>query len=838
MIAALKGNQMTRTLWVLLFLLQSSCAAGRLAGYELFPDYPRDRGEQKVAMQGLARPVHIALRDDGIARIEAQTDRDLYQAAGYLQARDRMFEMDFLRHMAEGRLTEILGNVDMGPKTALETDTFNRFLGFGRQSVNVVRDMEPVEKANLQAFADGVNAWIAEDKPSLEHRLLNVKIDPWRPEDSIAIFGIVMFGLTHNYSREVRRLLIACDAGFDALERVWPTRIDFPETYLPADAVGADRFPIPAAIAPEMRSELPSLCPAPKKTVSAQLPPSAVAAVYNPLLLWLNGAQASNNWTVSGSKTTTGKPFLANDPHMPLLNPPIVWPVNYVVPGYDAAGFVLVGTHRIFVGHNGHVAWGATINNVDLQDLYVEKPAGAGYAYGTSIESFTTRTEHFKIKGGDTKDITVRYSRHGVLLNDIEPFLSTRIPLTALHMVPVDGAQDGEAMARAQYARDGTEYVNAMHVFDSACINWVFADTQGNIGWTSPCRIPIRPSHLGTFPVPGWTSAYEWKGFYPKEQIPHSFNPAQGWIATANNQPEPRGRFPTPYDNDASPPNRWAQIAGGLSTTAPLSITDMTRLQVDVGLSYWKRLRADLDAPVCKASWAKQQPAMDVFCAWDGRMNADSAAASLFILFSNAVLDRALADDVSGGTQGEIWNYLTSVAHIETNLDRLWNEPVTAPVWDDSRTPQKETREDIYRLAMNDSLTLAEQNWGSDPADWAWGSVHPFTLRHFFGGKGGILGRVFNSDPLPGRGAPETVFKEQFIRSDRKEMNAMAGPALRFVADLSDLSRSRYVLSGGVSGWPRSPHYADQLPMWMEGETLPLAPKDAKVAGEIWLTPK
>ena len=828
---------MTKKLLFLFLLLQTSCAAGRLAGYQLFPDYPRDDGEQRVTMPGLAQPVRVALREDGIARIEAQTDRDLYRAAGYLQARDRMFQMDFLRHMALGRMTEMLGNVEMGPKTALETDTFNRFLGFSHEAANIVRTMEPIEKANLQAFADGVNAWIAEDRVSLEHRLLGLTVERWRPEDSIAIFGIVMFGLTHNYSREVRRLLIACDAGFDALERVWPTQIDFPETYLPADAVGTDRFSIPGSIAPEMRADLASLCPTPKHGVATAPAKPEVAAIYNPMLLWLNGAQASNNWVVSGSKTNTGMPFLANDPHMPLINPPIVWPVNYVVPGYDAAGFTLVGTHRIFVGHNGHVAWGATINNVDLQDLYVEKPAGDRYVYGATTEAFTTRTERFVIKDGAPVELTVRFTRHGVVLNDIDSFLASRIPLTSLRTVPTEGAQDGEAMAKVQYALDATAYVVAMQSFDSACINWVFADTKGNIGWTSPCRIPIRPTHLGTFPVPGWIADYEWKGFYPKEQSPRSFNPAQGWIATANNQPQPRDRFPTPYDNDASPPNRWARIAGKLSPAAPLSMTDMTALQVDVGMDYWPRLRGDLDGPVCKASWGVDQPAINTFCAWDGRLSAASNAASLFILFSNAILDRGLADEVGGGTQGALWHYLTSVAHIETNLDRMWNEPVTAPVWDDARTPQRETRNDIYRLAMADSLALAREKWGTDSADWAWGTVRPFTLRHFFGGKGGILGSVFNSSPLPGRGAPETVFKEQFLRSDRNDMHSMAGPSLHFVADLADLSRSRYILSGGVSGWPRSPHYGDQLPMWIEGETLPLSPKDAKMVGEILLTP-
>ncbi len=825
----------------------SACAAGRLIGYQIAPDYPEVDDADSYTLSGLTAPVRISYTNDGIPRIEAQHEADLFFAEGFLQARDRLFQLDFLRHMARGRLAELVGNVPMGGKSALDLDRMNRFLGFEADARRIYEQLDPAERANLDAFAAGVNAWIALDQRSLEHRLLDTEIALWHATDTMAVFRIVMFGLTHNYSREVRRLLIACDTGFDALERVWPTRIDFPEYYLPEDAWGAGGHAVPDAVAPELRTELADLCPksSPEGT-QAQGHPRGELALYNPLQLWEGGIQSSNNWVVSGKHTSTGKPFLANDPHMPHLNPPIVWPVHQKLPSGETVGFVLVGTHRVFVGHNFHVAWGSTINNVDLQDLYVEKPMTRdgveGYEYEGAFVPFEIRTEEFRTKDGEVVSQTVRATRHGVLLNDIEPFLASRIPLTALRTVALDSAGDSVALQRAGMARTVTEYVDAMQPFDTACINWVVADTAGNIGWTSPCRVPKRPASLGTFPVPGWLSAYEWQGIYEKSELPRSINPEQGWIATANNQPIPRGRFPTPYDNDSSPPNRWARIAGYLSSReSPVTMDDMTALQMDVGIAYWPKVRADLESALCASGRdgmdEAERAAADLFCAWDGRVSADSPAASLFMLFSNHILDVALADDLTGGADGETWNFVQSVAHIETNAERLWYEAGDAAVWDDTRTPAVETRDDAYRSAFRLALVDLRARRGDDSADWAWGDVRPFVLKHFFGMGGGLLGSVFNADPLRGAGAPETVFKNQYLRSDRTEMHPMAGPSVRLVVDLGDPHRSRYTLAGGASGWPKSPHYADLLEAWMAGEFHTLVPGADAMAGGFDLLP-
>ncbi len=822
-------------------LLTAACAPMHLLGYSLFPDYPDAPETAEYRLPGISSPVTVTLRDDGLYRIAAENEADLFYVQGYLQARDRLFQMDFIRRMAEGRLSEVLGNQSMGDKTTVDLDVFNRFMGFSEQAEALYAAMGPDERVALDAFADGVNAWIATGERTLEHRLLDATMRPWRATDSLTIFRVLMFGLTHNYTRELRRLVIACASGIDAMERVWPSAIEFGPYFLPTEALGEGEYTLPPAVVPEMRDELAALCPdgAGKSTLAQ----NDNLELYNPLQLLQGGIQSSNNWVVAGSRTASGKPLLANDPHLPQLNPPIVWGITQALPETEVSGFTIVGVPLAFVGHNFHVAWGSTINNVDLQDLYVQKPARLsdgtdGYAYDGTAVAWERRTERIHVKGEKPVEVTVRFSKHGPLLNDLDPFLRDRIPLTALHSVNLDDTNDARALRKAAYAKNAREYVEAMQDFDSACISWVFADTSGDIGFTSPCRVPVRPSHLGTFPVPGWTSAYEWTGVYDKAQLPRVMNPEQGWIATANNRSLPSSRFATPYNNDPSPPNRYVRIADRLNEKPTLTLEDMSAIQMDTGLSYGPALVAEFRDVLCGRSFGSPitDTAAGHLCEWNADASADSVGATLFALLTHAVLDRAMADDLPGGAEGELWKFVQSIPHFETNVDWLWTRAAIDPVWDDVRTPKVENRAMILRAAFEDAVGVARERYGDDPAAWKWGTVRPFVLQHPFGGKGGILGSVFNADALAGTGAPETVFKNQYLRSDRARMHVMAGPSLRFAADLSDLHKSRFSLAGGESGWPGSPHYADLTQEWMEGKTRALSPRpeETKVKA-VWI---
>lgn len=806
-----------------------------IVGYWLAPDDPRWSPGQSIHVPGLRAPVELTQYRDGRWRIAAASDADLYRAHGFLQARDRMFQMDLLRHIAWGRLAELVGDVPFGSGSALTTDRFNRFIGLGSEARAIFTSMDPEQQSYMQAFADGVNAWIAADVPSLEHRLLEAKVAPWRPEDSLAIFRLMSFGLTHNYSRELRRLVIACAAGLDAAERVWPSQIEFEPYFLPPEHLDQGSYVPPPAILDEMRAALPGLCPPQAAVVET----SASAADRLESLAfadWLRlGISSSNNWVVSGAATGSGGALLANDPHLPHMNPPLAWGVHLVLPDRQAVGLTLVGLPLVIFGHNFHVAWGATTNNVDLQDLYVEKPVFAdgesslddvmSYEYDGDARRFDVRRETFRVRGGDDVVAEVRFSVHGPVLNDVDPFLRGRIPLTTLRSIPVGDAADARAVERAARSRTSAEFVDAIQSFDSACQSWVYADGDGHIGFISPCRVPIRRSWQGTFPLPGWLSAYEWDGWIPKELLPASADPERGWIATANNQPLPRDRYFTTYNNDASPPSRYERIASQLDGRRGLDIAAMARLQVDTVLPHWPHVRATFLAELCTAERnGAEAVAQRALCDWDGDLQADSVAATVFMQFQHALLDRALADDLPGGAAGELWHWLQSIPHIETNVDWLWYRPADDPVWDDVTTDGRESRGAIVALAFADAVRTGRAVYGDDVDAWAWGQVRPFQLRHPLAGASELLAGLLNSASLPGVGAPETVFKNQFVRSDRTTMHPGIGAVLRFVVDMSDPYGGGYALAGGQSGWPGSRHYADLVEPWMANELLPMSP--------------
>ncbi len=816
-----------------------------LGRYWVSPDYPRFEAGSKLALAGLTQPVRVQPYADGRYRIEAQNGNDLYRAVGYLQASDRMFQMDLMRHIAAGRLAELVGNVAFGPSNTLDSDRFNRFMGFADQAKQLLEAADDEHRGYLEAFAAGVNAWLATGPRSLEHRLLDVEPEAWTPLDSLVIFRLLSFGLTHNYSREVRRLRVACEASIDAAERIWPSDIEYDEMFLPPEAIGAEEYPVPPSIVPEMRAELAGLCPSqapPQPRSESPRAPSAVHSALATLALFRHGLAASNNWAVTGAKSASGGAMLANDPHLPHMNPPLPWGLHIVLPDREAVGFTIVGLPFVVFGHNGTVAWGATTNNVDLQDLYVIKESNdvpSSYEYDGQLRPYVLRTEKFLVRHAAPVEVTVRYTHHGPLLNDVEVPLSNRIPATAIRSPSVEGALDPAAVAGSLVARTAAEFRIAIGLFDTACQSWVHADTAGDIGFVSPCRVPVRNGWTGTFPVPGWLSKYEWDGWIDKAQLPQAGTPRRGWIATANNQAFKRHNYFTVYNSDASPPTRYRRIADQLEAESGWTIESMARLQADTTLPRWPTLRREALADLCDGPRPDAEAAaQQALCSWDGDLGPDSVGATVYSLWETALLERALPDELEGGADGEPWRYIVSIPLVEANVEWLLRRGADDAVWDDVRTEPVETRADIVAGAFQDAVARGRRWYGDDVAAWRWGKVRPFELRHPIAGASPLLGSLLNAPPLPGRGAPETVFKNQYLRVDRDHMHPGIGPVFRMIVDMANPRTAVFTLAGGQSGWPASPHYADLLPAWMDNAPLAMTPTLAADAPAFTLAPR
>lgn len=827
----------------------SGCAVFDLLRYALWPDYPTFLAGDSLALQGLTTPVEVTQRADGLWRVRAASERDGMIAIGYLQARDRMAQLDLFRHIARGELAALVGNRHFLDRTSLEMDVLNRFLGFSRDARVIYEQTSEEERAALDAFVLGVNAWIGEGHRSLEHRLLGVDaVAPWTPEDSLAIYLMIMHGLGGNADREARRLAIACASGIEAMERMWPTDIEFPVHALPDEDLRPETFPVAPGVVPELAAELPALCAAGanddfRPMASLDAPADAWTRLVSPdasLGLLQQGWTASNNWAVAGAHTASGKPILSSDPHLPHMNPPIVWGMEVEVPEYHTVGFTLPGLYRVVFGHNGHVAWGATTNHVDRQDLVVHRPRREerdgstveGYEVDGAFFPFDYRREKFAVAGEKPVEVTVRFTRDGPLLNDLEPFLRDRIPLTALRIVPYGHGRDLDGARRMNASHDVRELAAGLALIDLGCSSWVSADDQGGIAYRSPCLVPRRDGWRGTFPVPGWTTRYDWRGLYDKNELPASTDPSRGWLATANNQIVPADRFPSTYNNDVSAPNRYERIAARLALRFDqLQRDESAAIQTDAVYGAWSQLRAELDPVFCRAgdeagaTFAGE--ARRRLCAWDGNMSGAAVEPTLYVLLTNALLDRALADDLPGGVDDPLWNYTLSLLQFEAAVQWLWSEPATAAVWDDRRTPRVETRDDIVEAAFADALAFGRRRFGHDLDQWQWGVVRPFVLRHPFAGEDGLLGRLLNSAPMPIDGGSETVFKQQAARSDREHMRSAVGPVVRFTIDMNKPWEATYSLAGGESGWPRSPFYGNLLEDWRTGRGRPLTPPAA-----------
>ena len=808
----------------------SGCGLAGAVSYLFWPSYPVFTDGDQVELGGLRQTVQVTERSDGLWRVSAKNENDGLRALGYLQARDRVGQLDLFRHLARGEVAELVGDRPFTGKSSLDVDRINRFLGFRRDAIELAERISAREREALSAFVDGINAWISVSPLPLEHRLLGVDaIRPWTLEDSLSIYLMVMHGLGSNANREIRRLAIACSAGLGALERIWPTDLEHREYALPDESLRDGSFTVPPAVVPEMASELPTLCGNASETASA--PSRSVSAFASVLENLRLGWSASNNWVVSGQHTTSGKPVLSSDPHLPQMNPPMVWGFEFETPHFRTAGFTLPGLHRIVFGHNGSVAWGATTNHVDRQDLVVHKPMRRdgvdGYELDGAFVPFDLRTETFRVRGAESFEVTVRFTRDGPLLNDLNGDLDGLLPLVAQRSAPLGRGTDLDGSARLTRVRTVRDFGDAIDHLDLGCSSWVAADSSGSIAYRSPCLVPLREGWRGTFPIPGWLSRYDWRGFVPKNELPTSFDPSRGWLASANNQIVPAARFPTAYNNDVSAPDRFVRISQLLTQhLGSIDVATSSSFQMDRQDLLWPTLRATAMRSVCANSGADEavERARRTLCSWDGKMLPESTAATLYTLLTNAMLDLALADEIPGGPGGDVWSFVQSFPQFEVNARWLWTRKAEAAVWDDVRTAESESREEIIERALVQAVGLAHSRYGESDSAWQWGAVRPFVLEHVFASNGGVLGKILNSDPIAVGGGVETLFKNQFSRGKRDKMKVEIGPIVRFSIDMNDPWSARYSMAGGQSGWPYSPHYADLLDDWAVGESRPLTP--------------
>ncbi len=791
--------------------------------------FPKTNGEVKLS--GLSAPVDIYRDSYGIPQIYAKSTRDLFFAQGYVHAQDRFWQMDFWRHIGSGRLAEMFG------KSELDTDIFLRTLGWERVAKQELSMMSADEVAILQAYADGVNAYLASHKGaalSLEYAILKLlspgySPEPWQPVNTLTWGKVMAWDLSSQGKSEAEKAVLLKTLTPQQIADLFPPYpTDHPEI-VPNFSAGSAPS-LASKPSPEFR-QLAELAPA-FQGLAARM--AGVDAILGP-----SGSEiGSNNWVISGKLTSTGKPFLANDMHLDEQMPSIWYeiglhctPVSADCP-YNVTGFSFAGVPAVIVGHNDRIAWGFTNVGPDVLDLYIEKinPAIPNqYEVNGQWVDMKLVQETVNVAGGQPVQLMVRYTRHGPIVYDnpkdhkeIQDTWGVALPTDfaiSMRWTALEPTNLFKAVFGIDAAQNWSEFRQAATNFAVPSQNMVYADIDGNIGYQTPGNIPIRlPGHNGDFPVPGWTDEYEWQGYIPFNKLPNAYNPAQGYIVSANNAVV-GSNYPYFISDEWDYGFRAARIAQMIQNPpGPIDAAYIQKMHGDdynASAAYLVPLLMQLNLPDQHLLTVR-----DVLNGWDYQNRMDQAAPALYNVFWRALLARTFQDNLpkdywpDGGSR-----WVEVMRRLVQTPDSAW--------WDDLTTPAREKRDDILRLAFTDAASEVEKLLGSDAAKWAWGDLHTLTFHNQTLGKSGIapIESIFNRGPYQTAGGSAIVNATAWDASKEDPKLAYqveSLPSERLIVDLSDLPASLSVITTGESGHAFHANYADQADLWRNIQYHPM----------------
>jgi penicillin amidase len=727
----------------------------------------------KLPVQGLREPVRV-LRDKwGVAHVYAHNQHDLFFAQGVVAAQDRLFQMELWKRSGEGRLSEILG------PSFLQRDINARALQYRGDMQKEYASYSPDTKAILAAFTDGINAYIAAlNAPGspgipIEFQLWGFVPDSWRPDDCLN--RMAAFSMTGNAVPELKYARALTELGADKAAKLF-------------------HFDPPVALDPVSGVDLTGLSPELLKNLVGS---------DRPIQFPGQPREGSNNWTISGALTASGKPLLANDPHRVLALPSLRYMVHLVAPGWNVIGAGEPSLPGVALGHNEHIAWGFTIFGLDQQDLYIEElnpDNPLEYRTEAGWRPMVIRREEFLIKGTAARTVELKFTRHGAVLWE-----DGRRALALRWVGSEPGTAGYLASLAVDRAQNWTQFEAAVARWKVPAENIVYADRAGNIGEHSVGLAPVR-SWTGLLPVPG-AGDYAWARFLPVSELPHSFNPAAGFVATANHRLIPE-HYPYRVGFEWEPPYRFERIRSVIESARQarhkLTIADLEALQNDVESLPARELQS-----LVRSTALRHNPALTEFLRWDGELARESPDAAVYEVWLKQIC-RALAKRFSEKHPERYEGLMPdTVVALLANPDKslFGEDPVVA-------------RDTLLVDAMRAARKELEQRQGPDPSQWSWGNLHSIEFRHPLDQQPGV-GELFDLGPLSRPGDGYTVNAAGFDES-WASWEQVEGASYREILDTSDWDHSVAINTPGQSGQPGSRHYADLMPLWDAGRYFPL----------------
>jgi penicillin amidase len=770
-----------------------------------------------LGLLGLRAPVEVRFDSFAIPHLYARSDEDAWLAVGYLQGRDRLWQMELYRRAASGRLSELLGDATV----AID----QRFITLGlRRAAELewtrMTQHSPVVRSALDRYATGVNAAMiaGQGKLPLEFQLLGVKPERWTPIDSLAIGKLFAWRLGENHRGELLRYSLFAELGGRTME-LFPQPPEWAPTVLDTQKGQGARGEGQRAPRSSIVDRRSSIVDRRVGPVAPNAPFAPDAPILPPGLEWLSPDvhAMSNSWVVHGSRTASGRPILANDPHLLMEMPSVWWEVHVVSDTLNVAGVTIPGIPFVIIGHNERIAWGLTNAGADVQDFYVETLDASRMRYLARESWLPLQIDRHDI-GVRGKDQPIRFevfsTRHGPVQSadgwrelypgDVPG--PAQLPETVLALkwdalVEGQSAVAFESLARADGWR---EFVSAVRTFSVPAQNFVYADVEGNIGYAMSGLLPARGSHDGAIPVRGWRDEAEWRGSIAPDELPAVLNPPSGQIVTANNEID-RARRPR-ITVDWVAPFRAQRIIELLGNRRGLALADMAQMQADIMNASAARILTAI-GPALSLEKLQQ---------WDHRVD-DRPAALLYEAFEEALWRRTFADEMSAALYERFYRYAGNerFAGLHAIID-----DATSPWFDDRGTAHKrETRDDIVRQAASDAMASVRIRFGEASA-WRWDRAHALTFSHALSGGGRLLAWFFSRGPVPVMGDSMTVNKT--TTNLRRPYETSDAASYRQILEVGAWDRSVGINSTGQSGHPRSPHYFDQNALWRQGGYHPL----------------
>jgi len=773
-------------LWLVRGVLGAAVVAILFGAWLFWRAMPASSGTEKLP--GLAADVRVWRDAYGVPHIFASSRDDAARALGYIHASERLFQMEVQRRVGQGRMAEFAG------PDLVKVDKFIRTLGFYREAEASFSALSPWAQKRLLAYSEGVNAFLESHQNALpvEFLISGARPEPWKPADTLVWGKLMGLQLSHNYELEALRAQLRAKLGPEQASWLFPGM-------KPGDPITTE---------PRLTDS----------HASADSVEDTIGA-----LLGMNRG-ASNEWVVAGSRTVTGKPILANDPHLGLGAPILWYLVRIVTPDDSLKGASVPGTPAVLLGQNDSIAWGFTTADTDAQDLFVETvdPANpANYLAPDGSKPFEVREETIHVKGAPDVRFMVRTTRHGPVLSDVsdtvrpvaEPGKVVALAFTGLG----DHDTTIEAILKLDGAHNWSEFLDALRLFQTPTQNIVYADTSGDIGFFSPGLIPLRKSGDGLAPVDGASGQFDWVGLAPFEQLPQLHNPAVGFAFNANNANVPDDHQPN-FGQDWEEAFRARRIQQFFNTIDKHSLDTSARMQAD-RLSLAAKALQPFIATIAPSS-ERARLAQALLAHWDGVMDKDRVEPLIFTAFMGS-LHRILLEEKTGLSMEAKGPFAV------TTMISLMRDH---PSWcDEPGKPDPGCRSALGQ-ALDDGLALLVKRDGSDMSQWRWGDEHVSLLQH----------QVFKHVPLfdrlsdlsvPSSGGFYTLDRGGGFEVPKDRPFARThGAGYRAIYDLSDPAKSRFIITTGQSGHIFSPHYRDLVPFWNDVKSITIGGSEADLA--------